>query len=121
MEVTMKRLAALFAILLIPITLFAHVYQLECYPPKNAVIYESPKKVTITFLGSIEPAFSKVEVFDKSGKKVSKKTICREDDTVMEAELDKNLPAGEYKVKWKCMSLDGHKQKGEYTFNIEYK
>ena len=117
----MKRLAALFAILLIPVTLFAHVYQLESYPPENAVLSESPEKVSITFLGSIEPVFSKIEVYDKNGKKVSKKIKCREDDTTMETELDRNLPAGEYRVKWKCMSLDGHKQKGEYTFKIEYK
>ncbi len=119
----MKNIAILIpmAVLLIPVALVAHVYQLECSPPQNAVLSEAPEKVTITFLGSVEPAFSKVEVFDKSGKKVSKKTICREDDTIMEAELDKDLPAGEYKVEWKCMSLDGHKQKGEYTFKIEYK
>ena len=91
------------------------------YPPENAVLFKSPEKVTITFLGSIEPVFSKIEVYDKNGKKVSQKTICREDDTIMEAELDRNLPAGEYRVKWKCMSLDGHKQTGEYTFKIEYK
>jgi methionine-rich copper-binding protein CopC len=117
----MKRLASLCALLFIPVALFAHVYQLECNPPENAVLSQPPEKVTITFLGSVEPVFSKVEVFDMNGNKVSKKTICREDDTIMEAELDKNLPAGEYTVKWMCMSLDGHKQKGEYTFKIEYK
>jgi copper transport protein len=120
-EATMKRLASLCAMLLIPVALFAHVYQLECYPPENAVLSESPKKVTITFLGSVEPAFSKTEVFDMNGKKISKKTTFREDDTIMETELGKNLPDGEYKVKWRCMSLDGHKQKGEYTFKIAYK
>ena len=78
-----------------------------------------PEKVVITFLGNIEPAFSKVEVFDSKNKKVSKKTTFREENTIMEAELEKDLPPGVYKVKWKCMSLDGHAQKGKYTFTVK--
>jgi methionine-rich copper-binding protein CopC len=105
---------------LIPVIVDAHVYMMETNPEPNAILRESPKMVTITFLGSIEPAFSKIEVFDKSGKKVSKKkTKCREDDTIMEVELEEELAPGEYTVKWLCMSLDGHKQKGFYTFTIE--
>lgn len=65
--------------------------------------------------------FSKIEVFDQNGKKVSKETRCTQDDTVMEVALEKGLPPGTYTVKWKCMSLDGHKQTGEYTFRIELK
>jgi methionine-rich copper-binding protein CopC len=117
----MKKLlvfSALFLVL-IPSLVLAHVYLLECDPPQDAELSTPPEKIRLTFVGSIEPAFSKVEVFNQSNEKVSKKTAFYEDDTVMEVELHPNLGAGTYTVKWKCMSLDSHKQTGEYTFLIK--
>ncbi len=102
-----------------PVFASAHVYILECNPDQDAVLDAPPEKITITFVGSVEPFFSKIEVFDSEEKKVSgKKTEFSEDDTVMEVALNTDLPTGEYTVKWSCMSLDGHKQNGEYTFTI---
>jgi methionine-rich copper-binding protein CopC len=93
---------------------------MEHSPEKNAVLESSPLKITITFLGSVETVFSKIKVFDGGGKKVSKKKMnFSEDDTVMEVDLEENLKPGKYTVKWTCMSLDGHKQTGEYTFTIK--
>lgn len=117
----MRRLgrSVFFLLLFIPVFAHGHVYMLESFPPENAVLYESPEKVSLTFVGSVEPMFSTIEVFNSNGMKVSKKSICKEDDTIMEAELEKDLPSGEYTVKWKCMSLDGHKQTGEFKFKID--
>ena len=114
-----KIIFSLALLFVLPALSTGHVYIMESYPTENAVLNESPEKVTLTFLGSVEPMFSKIEVFDKDGKKVSEKTACREDDTIMEVALIEKLPPGTYTVKWKCMSLDGHKQTGEYTFKIE--
>lgn len=97
----------------------AHVYMLECNPEPGTNADTPPQKITMTFVGSVEPAFSKIEVFNEKGDKVSKKTIFREDDTIMEVELEKDLPPGKYIVKWKCMSLDGHMQKDEFEFFIK--
>ncbi len=104
----------------IPVLVSAHVYILEYNPEQDAILDAPPEKITITFVGTVEPLFSKIEVFDSEGNKVSKKkTEFKEDDTVMEVALKKELDSGEYTVKWVCMSLDGHKQKGEYTFTIQ--
>jgi methionine-rich copper-binding protein CopC len=109
-----------FVLLLIPLSVSGHVYLLECNPEQDAILDAPPEKITITFVGTLEPVFSKIEVFDSEGKKVSgKKTAFSEDDTVMEVALDADLDSGKYTVKWKCMSLDGHKQTGEYTFTIK--
>jgi methionine-rich copper-binding protein CopC len=103
----------------IPMFASAHVYILECNPDQDAVLETPPEKITITFVGSVEPFFSKIEVFDSEGNRVSeKKAEFSEDDTVMEVALKKELDTGEYTVKWACMSLDGHKQTGEYTFTV---
>jgi methionine-rich copper-binding protein CopC len=73
----------------------------------------------MTFGNSIEPIFSKLEVFGPAGEKVSKKTLFSEDNSVMEVELEEGLGAGKYTVQWKGMSKDGHVQKGTFSFSVE--
>ncbi|MEJ2313247.1 MAG: copper resistance protein CopC [Nitrospirota bacterium] len=115
----MRRLPIFVAFfLLIPVLAAAHVYLFECSPAEDAVLDEAPSKVTVTFVGSVETAFSKVEVFSPDGEKVSGKTRFLENDTVMEVDLKENLPPGVYNVEWVCMSLDGHRQTGSYKFTI---
>ena len=114
-----KILTFFIALWLIPALCSAHVGMLNSSPAKNGFVSSSPEKVTIKFGGPLEPAFSKVEVFDENDKKVSGKTTFLKSNKVMESGLDENLPPGMYTVKIKCMSLDGHSIKEEYTFIIE--
>ena len=114
-----KILTFFIALWLIPALGFAHVGMLNSNPAKNGFVSSSPEKVTIKFGGELEPAFSKVEVFDQNDKKVSGKTTFLKSNKVMESELDENLPPGMYTVKMKCMSKDGHTITEEYTFTIE--
>ncbi len=112
--------SALLVILLTPVFASSHVRVMSVEPADKAVLETAPAKVRISFLGSIEPAFSKIEVFDQGGKKVSKENmLCMDNDTVMEVSLQEKLPSGVYTVKWTCMSMDGHKQKGQFTFTVK--
>jgi methionine-rich copper-binding protein CopC len=116
----MKPLVVFLALLIMfPTTVSAHVHMRECSPKQGSVVTAPPGRVTITFSNSVEPVFSKVTVIDSSGTTVSGKTQFLEGNTVMETELLKNLAPGKYTVKWKCVSLDGHKQTGSYTFTIK--
>ncbi len=115
----MKKIVPGILFVLFPLVVVAHVRTLEISPEPGAVLNSPPEKITIEFLGSVEPAFSGIEVFDEEGRKVSKKTQFRENDTIMEVELDKHLPPGTYTVRWKCMSIDGHAQKKEFKFTIK--
>lgn len=114
-----KVLTFLLALLFIPAISYAHVGMLNSSPAKNGFVSSSPEKVTIKFSGEVEPAFSKIEVFDHNGNRVSGETTFLKSNKVMESELDENLPPGTYTVKIKCMSLDGHSIKEEYMFFIE--
>ena len=114
-----KILSFFFALLLIPALCFAHVGMLNSTPAPNGIVSSPPEKVTMKFGGELEPAFSKIEVFDQNDKKVSKKTRFREENIIMETKLKGKLSPGVYTVKWKCMSVDGHSLSGEYTFTIE--
>jgi copper transport protein len=115
----MRRLSIFLMPLLVPAVLYAHVYLRGTDPQDGAVLDSCPGKVTMTFIGSVEPAFSRLEVFDPEGKKVSKEPTFRESDSVMEVELIEGLKPGKYTAEWLCMSLDGHKQKGSFTFAIK--
>jgi methionine-rich copper-binding protein CopC len=118
----MKKLIIVMAFLLIaPQTVFAHALLMETAPEDKAVLDESPGVISVSFMGYIEHFFSKIEVFNSAGERVSDKTKFRDGDegTVMEAELSKKLGPGEFTVKWKCLGKDGHKQKGSYSFRIK--
>jgi methionine-rich copper-binding protein CopC len=116
----MKPFFAFFALLIMfPTAVSAHVHLRQCSPKQGALVTATPGKVSITFSNSVEPLFSRLSVIDSSGKTVSGKTQFLKDNSVMETELGKNLAAGRYTVKWKCVSLDGHKETGSYTFTIK--
>jgi methionine-rich copper-binding protein CopC len=114
-----KILSFFFVFWLIPALAFAHVGMLNSNPASNGILSSPPDKVTIKMAGPVEPAFSKIEVFNSENKKVSKKTRFLKDNKIMESALKKNLSPGLYTVKWKIMSVDGHSLAEEYTFTIE--
>lgn len=116
----MKKIIVSFLfILMVPTLGFSHSPIKEAVPSSGEVLITSPEKVTIKFGKPVEPAFSKIEVFDQDGNKVSGKTTSLEDDTILEAGMKENVTPGEYTVKWKCMSLDGHSKSGNYKFTVK--
>ncbi len=117
----MRKLVYILAIMFffVPVLSSAHVYLLQCVPAQDEEINTPPDTVVLTFVGSVETAFSEVEVFGPDGEKVSGETRFLENDTVMEVDMPNDLSSGVYTVKWTCMSLDGHRQKGEYKFTLK--
>lgn len=109
----------LLIILVLPAALYAHTYIVSTEPSKNAVLQTFPKKVTINFINAYEPSFSRIEVFDQGGDKVSKQTRYLENNMSMEAELNEGLKSGEFTVKWTCFGADGHKTQGSYKFTVK--
>ncbi|UCE79279.1 MAG: copper resistance protein CopC [Nitrospiraceae bacterium] len=116
----MKRLIVSFLFMLMLPTLgFSHSPIKEAVPSSGHVLITAPEKVTIKFGKPFEPVFSKIEVFDRDGNKVSEKPKYLEDDTIIEVGIKENGSSGEYTVKWKCMSLDGHSKSGNYKFMVK--
>jgi methionine-rich copper-binding protein CopC len=108
-------------LLFIPSVVFPHAYLMTTEPPEDAILTESPEKVTMNFLGTLEHVFSKIEVLDKDGNKVSGKIefTNTDDGTSMHVGFQNKLKNGEYIVKWICMGIDGHKQKGSFKFTLK--
>jgi methionine-rich copper-binding protein CopC len=118
----MKKLSlTIILLLIIPSLAYSHVSLTEMTPGKDTVLSEQPGKITLKFNGLLEHAISKIEVYDQQGNKVSKDTQLTDIKhfSIMEVELANGLNDGEYTVKWKCMSKDGHGQMGGYKFSIK--
>ena len=118
----MKKTALIITVLLfIPQIIFPHAYLMDSKPAEGELLTDSPEKVSLNFLGTLEQVFSKIEVLDRDDNKVSGKTefTKTDDGTSMHVEFKHKLEPGKYTVKWTCLGMDGHKQKGSYTFTIE--
>lgn len=115
-----KTILIIALLLLIPQMAYSHAYLIDSNPQEAATLTEPPQKVTLVFLGFLEHVFSKVEVYDNEGSKVSGPPELRdeEDGTEITAGLE-GLHRGQYTVKWSVLSKDGHKQDGSYTFTIK--
>ncbi|ULT59274.1 copper resistance protein CopC [Neobacillus drentensis] len=98
----------------------AHAYILKSTPYENEIIQEAPKKVSIEFDEKIQTSFHSIEVFDSSGKRVDQKNggVNAENPSIIECNLDKNLPNGTYSIQWRVVSSDGHPVQGVIPFQI---
>lgn len=99
---------------------YAHVFLERAAPRVGEKVAASPKEAQIWFDGYLEPAFSRVEVYDESQKSVDdgRSRVNSEDKTLLETGLPP-LPPGKYKVVWIVVGLDGHRLEGDFWFTIK--
>jgi methionine-rich copper-binding protein CopC len=97
----------------------AHAFLDHADPKVGSTVKGSPAEIKAWFTEELEPAFSKIQVFDASGKEVDKKDIKIDsaDKTLMTVSLP-SLPAGTYKVKWSAVAVDTHHTNGTFTFTV---
>jgi len=97
----------------------AHAFLDHADPKVGSTVAGSPSVVKAWFTEELEPAFSKIQVFDSTGKEVDKKDvkIDSSDKTLMSVSLPA-LPAGAYKVKWSAVAVDTHHTTGTFSFTV---
>ena len=117
----MKQASAflLFMMLTGAARLEAHAFLQQADPGVGGTVQASPSEVKIRFTEKIEPAFSKIQVFDASGKEVDKGDVHldRSDPALLMVSLSK-LGTGTYKVVWRVVSIDTHVTEGNFSFHI---
>jgi methionine-rich copper-binding protein CopC len=75
--------------------------------------------VRIFFGGDIEPAFSSIQVTDAAGRRVDT-GVTRVDDRnrrLLRVGLQA-LGPGVYRVTWRVLAIDGHRNDGTYVFTV---
>lgn len=97
----------------------AHAYLDRASPEAASTVRGSPEEVRLWFSHALEPAFSTVQVLDKSGKQVDRKDgrVDAAEAKLLKVTLER-LPPGAYRVVWRVLSADGHVTQGEFGFEV---
>jgi len=98
---------------------WAHALVDHAEPAVGSQIHGAPTQVRIWFTEKLEPALSKIQVFDISGREIDKRDI--KIDQSNGALLTVSLPElkpGKYKVVWRAVSVDTHVTTGNFTFEL---
>jgi len=88
-------------------------------PAVGSQIHSSPAEVRIWFSEKLEPALSRIQVFDAADSEVDKRNV--HVDGSNPALLEVGLPPlkpGKYKVVWRVVSVDTHATSGNFAFEV---
>jgi methionine-rich copper-binding protein CopC len=117
----MKRIVLSFFLIFLAgsARLEAHAFLKEAEPRVGSTVQTSPNEIRIRFTENIEPAFSRIRVFNASGTEVDQRDahLDPSDHALLRVSLPR-LGAGLYKVVWRVVSVDTHVTKGSFTFRV---
>lgn len=98
---------------------FAHAIVVRTSPEKGTVAPESPGKVEVWYDAGIRNDFAALAVINSAGDRVDKRdaAIDRLDPSHVSTSVEV-LPPGEYTVRYRAVSADGHIVSGAWTFEV---
>lgn len=112
---------ALTALLLLvsPPLAAAHAVLVASSPPRRATLARPPERVALTFNERVEPAYSRMSVWDESGRRVDATDagVDPRDPRVLAVSLPA-LPPGRYTVRFRVLSIDGHIVESSFAFTV---
>lgn len=114
------RLAAFAAwawIVLAAPTARAHAIIVEATPAVGAVVHAGAIDVRLRFNSRIDHHRSRLKVLDAIGKETPVRLDENTAADVITAHIS-GLPAGEYRLRWQVLALDGHITRGDIPFTI---
>jgi copper resistance protein C len=116
----MRRALALLMLLAgVPAVAVAHGILDRTEPRAGVSMKAPPPQVRLWFTGALEPAYSRVEVLDASGKRMDLGD--GELDPSNRTLLRVSVPAlgpGTYRVVWRVLSVDSHVTEGQFSFRV---
>ncbi|MDR3440482.1 copper homeostasis periplasmic binding protein CopC [Telmatospirillum sp.] len=97
---------------------FAHAHLVSSAPAANDMAMPAPTELRLQFSEGIELKFAKVTLAGSNKKAVATGVVKLDphDDKLLIVPLAAPLEDGKYTVDWEVVSTDGHKTKGEYSF-----
>jgi methionine-rich copper-binding protein CopC len=119
MKILTKLLLTACSLLLLLQGSWAHAFVDHAEPAVGSQIHGAPIQVKIWFTEKLEPALSKIQVFNISGLEVDKRDV--KIDPSNAALLTVSLPElkpGKYKFVWRAISVDTHVTTGNFTFEL---
>ena len=97
----------------------AHAFIDHADPPVGCTMHGSPSMIKIWFTRKLNPALSRIEVFDSKGEEVDQHDVKIDsaDSTLLLVSVPR-LAAGTYKVVWQAVCLDTHTTQGSFRFEV---
>jgi len=88
-------------------------------PAVGSTVHGSPPQVKLWFTQRLEPAFSSVQVLDRSNKRIDAgdARVDAGDRTLLVVSVGQLSP-GSYRVKWRVVSVDTHVTEGDFNFDV---
>ena len=97
----------------------AHTTLSHAVPAAGSTVHAPPSQIKLWFTGRFEPAFSTVQVVDRSGTRVDNgKPLQDPGNAKLLVATVPQLAPGTYRVKWRVLSVDNHVSEGEFAFDI---
>jgi methionine-rich copper-binding protein CopC len=113
------RAAIVVAALFFPSAVSAHAYLVKSIPARRAVLFNAPTKIQLWFNERLESRFSHLTVTDAENKRVDLDNVeVGPDDAKRLSVGIGTLPPGQYKIKFRVLSVDGHVVEDEFHFTI---
>jgi methionine-rich copper-binding protein CopC len=107
-------------VLLAPAAVRAHAFLDHSDPAVGSTVPTAPGVLHIWFTQELEPAFSWIQVSDKSGAAVNDGPSAIDPSNNQEMGIKlKPLQPGTYSVKWHALSVDTHTTEGDFTFVVK--
>jgi len=97
----------------------AHAFLDHAEPAVGSTVRGAPAQIKLWFTQRLEPAFSKMQVLDRSGKRVDNgdPQVDRADAELLLVSVPQLTP-GTYRVTWRVLSVDTHVTEGDFTFDV---
>jgi methionine-rich copper-binding protein CopC len=110
----------LSAVLVSPLSAFAHAIMVKSQPEQNATIAVSPKQIDVWFNDKVGGEYKAVAVIDSKGNRVDNKDVQQEmlDGSHIYCTIPP-LPADTYTVRYRVVSIDTHIVTGKFQFTIK--
>jgi methionine-rich copper-binding protein CopC len=113
------RSTLLIILLMVPISSWGHAYLVKSSPARRAVLPNPPTRVVLWFNERLEAQFSQLSLWNAEGQQVDGGDVqVGPDDSKRLSVGLPTLPAGNYTVKYRVLSVDGHIVEAEYSFTI---
>jgi copper resistance protein C len=113
------RSTLLIILLMVPISSWGHAYLVKSSPARRAVLSNPPTRVVLWFNERLEAQFSQLSLWNAEGQQVDGGDVqVGPDDSKRLSVGLPTLPAGNYTVKYRVLSVDGHIVEAEYSFTI---
>jgi methionine-rich copper-binding protein CopC len=98
---------------------WAHAFVDHAEPAVGSQVHSAPAQVKIWFTERLEPALSKIQVFDTSGQEIDLRDakIDQSNAALLTVSLPELKP-GKYKVVWRAVSVDTHVTTGNFMFEL---